>query len=45
VDEVRNIYEIAGRAGQLAVRDICEKWLAQQQQQQQQQRGEQQKKH
>ena len=44
VDEVRNISEIAGRAGQLAVRDICEKWLAQQQQQQHQ-RGELQPKH
>ena len=27
VDEVRNISEIAGKAGQLPVRDICEKWL------------------
>ena len=30
IDEVKNISEIAGKAGQLAVRDICEKWLAQQ---------------
>ena len=27
VQEVRNISEIAEKAGQLAVRDICEKWL------------------
>ena len=27
VDEVRNISEIAGKAGQLAVRDICDRWL------------------
>ena len=27
VEEVRNISEIAGKAGQLPVRDICEKWL------------------
>ena len=27
VDEVRNISQIAEKAGQLAVRDICEKWL------------------
>ena len=26
-DEVRNISEIAEKAGQLNVRDICEKWL------------------
>ena len=26
-DEVRNIAEIAEKAGQLPVRDICEKWL------------------
>ena len=27
VEEVRNISQIAEKAGQLAVRDICEKWL------------------
>ena len=27
VQEVRNISKIAEKAGQLAVRDICEKWL------------------
>lgn len=27
IEEVRNISEIAEKAGQLAVRDICEKWL------------------
>ena len=27
VDEVRKISEIASKAGQLSVRDICEKWL------------------
>ena len=26
-DEVRNISELAEKAGQLPVRDICEKWL------------------
>ena len=32
VDEGKNISEIAGKAGQIPVRDICEKWLAQQKQ-------------
>lgn len=27
VDEVKNISEIASKAGQLTVREICEKWL------------------
>ena len=27
VDEVRKISDIASRAGQLTIRDICEKWL------------------
>ena len=27
VNEVKNISEIAEKAGQLPVRDICEKWL------------------
>ena len=27
IDEVRNISQIAEKAGQLAVRDICDKWL------------------
>ncbi len=27
VDDVRHIAELAGKAGQIAVRDICQKWL------------------
>ena len=27
IDEVRNIAQIAEKAGQLPVRDICKKWL------------------
>lgn len=26
-DDVRHISELAGKAGQIAVRDICQKWL------------------
>ncbi len=27
VDEVRHISELAGKAGQIPVRDICQQWL------------------